>query len=180
MPGDLLCRRALVPHPQPPRLMQNGGVEREGAGVMENPCSSQGQCLQTQSGLQPGLLEGSAPLGHPQPQASFVQGPHRSRAEVFQAGVLGGVCAAVWAIGWLNMPILQRSKLSPRGKQRTRATQVSDRVRTRISYPILLASPNAAEGAALFIPPGQGTVNAKLNSALQLKGSLQLGYIKVW
>lgn len=49
--GDLLGRRSPVPHPQPPRLMWNGRVEKEGAGVMENPCSSQGQCLQTQSGL---------------------------------------------------------------------------------------------------------------------------------
>lgn len=49
--GDLLGRRTPVPHPQPPRPMWNGRVEKEGAGVMENPCSSQGQCLQTQSGL---------------------------------------------------------------------------------------------------------------------------------
>lgn len=40
-----------------------GGAEGEGAGVMENPCGSQGQCLQTQPGLQPGLPPWPAPSG---------------------------------------------------------------------------------------------------------------------
>lgn len=93
---------------------------------------------------------------------------------------MGGVCAAVWAIGWFNMPILQRSKLRPRGKQRTRATpQVSDRVRTRIFYPVLLASLNAAEGAALFIPPGQGRVNAKLTVSFNSRVACSWATLKV-
>lgn len=85
-----------MPLPQPPRPMWNGGVEREGAGVMENPCSSQGQCLQTQSGLQPGLPQGPAHLDHPpHPQAGFVQGPHRSRAEASSRVLRRGSCCSV-------------------------------------------------------------------------------------
>lgn len=52
--------------PQPPPSLGPRGVgdaEREGAGVMENPCGSQGQCLQTQPGLEPGLPPGPAPSG---------------------------------------------------------------------------------------------------------------------
>lgn len=80
--------------------MQNGGVEREGASVMENPCSSQGQCLQTQSGLQPGLLQALAPLGHPppRPRLALCRGLIGLEQRL-QAEALGGVCAVVWAIG---------------------------------------------------------------------------------
>lgn len=41
---------------------------RAGAGVMENPDSSQGQCLQTQPGLEPALPPGPAPSGYPSSQ----------------------------------------------------------------------------------------------------------------
>lgn len=58
---------------------------------MENPCSSQGQCLQTQSGLQPGPPQGPVPLGHlpPPPKAAFLQKFPMSR-ERLQAGALRG------------------------------------------------------------------------------------------
>lgn len=169
LPGDFLGRRAPAPHPQPPRPMWNGVVEREGAGVMENPCSSQGQCLQTKSGLWPGPPQASAPLGHPHPQspqAAFLQGPHMSRAEASSGGFRRGPCA-VWDIRWFYMPILQRSKLRPRGKQRTGSTpQVSDRARTRISWITLSAFPSAAERSSLAHSTETRSSKGKINSAL--------------
>lgn len=74
-----------------------GGVEEEGgsAGVMENRRGSQGQCLQTQPGLKPGLPPWPAPSGLSQ-RPALHRGPWRHPTAVLGSRGQGAICPGIW------------------------------------------------------------------------------------